>query len=308
MLGEWNARIAVLVPCFNEEKTVGSVVRAFRENLPDATVYVYDNNSTDRTATVAAEAGAVVRRELRQGKGNVVRRMLADVDADLLIMVDGDATYDASAAPGAVQLALREGLDFINIARDEVGDGAYRPAHRFGNRALTGIVRFFFGTAFSDMLSGYKVLSRRFAKSFPIASTGFEIETELTIHCLELRMPAAEISAPYGSRPEGSFSKLKTIPDGIRIVALITRLLKDERPLMFFGAVAALLVSLGMGLGVPVIAEYLETGLVPRFPTALLSASLMVLAAIAATAGIVLDLVTKSRREVKNLFYLQASR
>jgi hypothetical protein len=297
-------RIAVLVPCYNEERTIENVVRSFRDSLPEARIFVYDNNSSDRTAELAAKAGAVVRTEPRQGKGHVVRRMFADIDADVYVLVDGDDTYDAAAAPDLVARLTGERLDFVNGARIEASAGAYRTGHRLGNRLISGTVRAIFGRDFSDMLSGYKVFSRRFVQSFPSMSRGFEIETEFTIHALELQMPCAEIATAYRERPAGSASKLRTLPDGIRIAWLIVRLIKDERPLAFFTLLAALCVVASLGLGIPIVQEFIETGLVPRLPTAVLSASLMLLGALALTAGLILDLVTKTRREVKRLAYL----
>ena len=297
-------RIAVLVPCYNEELTVGGVVRGFRDALPEASIYVYDNNSTDATRARAQEAGAVVRVERRQGKGHVVRRMFADIDADLYLLVDGDDTYDASVAPAVVEQITSAGLDFVNVARVSAATEAYRPGHRLGNRVLTQIVRSIFGRESSDMLSGYKGLSRRFVKSFPAMSSGFETETELTVHALELRMPMGELSAPYKERPSGSASKLRTFRDGMRILWLISRLVKDERPLPFFGAMGVTLVGLGVILGIPVVTTFFDTGLVPRLPTAVLSVGLVVLGWLSIFAGIIIDIVAKMRHEVKLLAYL----
>jgi glycosyltransferase involved in cell wall biosynthesis len=297
-------RLAVLVPCHNEAATVGQVVHDFRAALPEATVYVYDNNSTDGTAEIALAAGAEVRREQRRGKGHVVRRMFADIEADLYVMVDGDATYDASAALRLVAAAIEGQHDLVNVARLERGAGAYRPGHRFGNRLLTGIVGRVFGTHTSDMLSGYKLFSRRFVKSFPARSTGFEIETEIMIHALELGLPIAEIAAPYGERPENSASKLQTWRDGFLILRLIGQLIRRERPMEFFGAVALALVLLSLGLALPVVMEFWRTGLVPRLPTAVLSAALMLSALMAFAVGLILEAVTHMRRELKRLAYL----
>ncbi|MBN9019632.1 MAG: glycosyltransferase [Rhizobiales bacterium] len=299
-------RLAVLVPCFNEALTVGSVVSCFRAALPDAEIYVFDNNSTDQTASIATAAGAIVRSEPRQGKGNVVRRMFADVEADVYILVDGDGTYDAEAAPSLVAKLNAEGLDFLNAARVEDGAGAYRLGHRFGNRVLTGVVQRIFGRQLDDMLSGYKVLSRRYVKSFPAMSFGFEIETELAVHALELRLPMAEVPTRYIERPEGSFSKLRTVRDGTRILMLIARLVKDERPLQFFGllGVAAIMVALVLGFGVAV--TFLETGLVPRLPTAVLSVGLVVVGVLSIFSGLILDTIARMRQELKRLFYLSA--
>jgi hypothetical protein len=302
--GTARPQVAVLVPCYNEERTIEGVVRAFRRSLPDALIFVYDNNSSDRTAEVAAKAGAIVRTEPRQGKGNVVRRMFADVDADIYVLVDGDDTYDAAVAPELVERMIRQRLDFVNGARIEASAGAYRTGHRLGNRLISGVVRAIFGRDFSDMLSGYKIFSRRFVQSFPSMSRGFEIETEFTIHALELQMPCAEIYTAYRERPAGSASKLRTLPDGIRIAWLILRLVKDERPLAFFTLLGALCVVASLALGIPLVREFVDTGLVPKLPSAVLAASLMVLGALNLTAGLILDLITKTRREVKRLAYL----
>lgn len=297
-------RIAVLVPCYNEASTVARVVHDFRAALPDAEIYVFDNNSTDGTAEAALAAGAILRRETRKGKGSVVRRMFADVEADLYIMVDGDATYDASASPGLVRYALEGGYDMVNVARVETGTKAYRPGHRFGNRMLTGMVGVVFGTQTADMLSGYKLFTRRFVKSFPAMSRGFEIETEIMIHALELGIPIGEISAPYGERPEGSASKLETWKDGLRILRLLGVLVQRERPLEFFGAVAGLLLLLSLLLGLPVVFTFLETAQVPRLPTAVLAATLMLASLLSVAAGLILASVTHMRHELKRLAYL----
>ena len=300
--------VAVLVPCYNEELTIAAVVTGFRAALPSATVYVYDNNSSDATAARARAAGAVVRAERRQGKGQVIRRMFADIDADIYLLVDGDDTYDAAAAPAVVEDLAAGGLDFVNVARLSSVTGAYRPGHRFGNWALTQIVRSIFGRETSDMLSGYKGLSRRFVKSFPAMSSGFETETELTVHALELRMPMSEVAAPYKERPTGSASKLHTVRDGWRILMLITRLVKDERPLAVFGLIGMTIVLAGILFGLPVVNTYLQTGLVPRLPTAVLSVGLVVLGCLSVFTGINLDMVSKMRREIKLLAYLSIPR
>ena len=297
-------RIAVLIPCYNEAVAIKAVVTDFRRHLPEAIVYVYDNNSSDNTADIAAAAGAQVRRERRQGKGHVMRRMFADIDADIYVMVDGDDTYDAASAPALVA-RLREGpFDLVNGARVETGEAAYRSGHRFGNWLLTTLVTEIFGTASRDMLSGYKALSRRFVKSFPALSTGFEIETELLVHALEVGMPASEIATPYKERPAGSASKLRTFHDGARILRLITRLVKEERPLFFFSMMALTFALVAMALAIPVAVEFWRTGLVPRLPTALLSTGLMLTAVVALFAGMILDTVTRGRREMKRLAYL----
>ncbi|MCM8733132.1 glycosyltransferase family 2 protein [Azospirillum sp. A1-3] len=296
--------VAVLIPCYNEEAAIGKVVQDFRAALPDAIVYVYDNNSKDRTVEVARAAGAVVRREPLQGKGNVMRRMFADIEADVYVLVDGDDTYHAASAPELVKRLWDEQLDMVNGARVTEIVAAYRPGHRFGNLVLTGMVAKIFGSRIGDMLSGYRVFSRRFVKSFPALASGFETETELTVHALELRMPIAEVKTPYKDRPPGSHSKLNTIRDGIRILRTIIILVKEERPLPFFSAAFGLLALLSMILGVPVIATYFETGLVPRFPTALLATGLMLLAFLSLTCGLILDTVTHGRREAKRMSYL----
>lgn len=302
---EWGGqRIAVLVPCYNEAATIGDVVRDFQRALPGAVVHVFDNNSSDGTAGIARDAGALVRAVSDQGKGNVIRRMFADVDADIYVMVDGDGTYDAGAAPQLVAALLAGGLDMVVGARVSDERAAYRPGHRFGNRLLTQCVATLFGRTFTDMLSGYRVFSRRFAKSFPAHSAGFETETELTVHALELRMPVAEVPTLYGARPEGSESKLNTWADGLRILFMIARLFKAERPLLFFSLGFAGCALLSVLLAIPVLDDYLRTGLVPRLPTALLCAALMLFGAILLTCGIVLDTVTRGRAEMKRFAYL----
>jgi glycosyltransferase involved in cell wall biosynthesis len=296
------------VPCYNEAATVAGVVRSFHAVLPSATVYVYDNNSTDGTAERAREAGAVVRKETLQGKGNVIRRMFADVDADIYVLVDGDGTYDAPSAPRMIDRLLDDELDMVNAAREATDGAAYRLGHRFGNRLLTGIVSRIFGNRLTDMLSGYRVFSRRFAKSFPGLAHGFEIETELTVHALELRLPIAEIRAPYGARPPGSMSKLGTIRDGIRVLWTILVLIKEERPLPFFSVIAAVLAFSSILVTVPIFITFVETGLVPRFPTAILATGMMLLAFLSLACGLILDTVTRGRRELKRLHYLSMSK
>jgi glycosyltransferase involved in cell wall biosynthesis len=296
--------VAVLVPCYNEEITIGKVVADFSAALPDATIYVYDNNSGDNTIDVAQRAGAVVRKELRQGKGNVVRRMFADIEADVYVLVDGDDTYDASVSEVLVKRLVEERLDFINAMRVSTAKDAYRAGHRFGNWLLTGLVRQIFGRQFNDMLSGYKILSRRFVKSFPAMSSGFETETELAVHALELRMPSTEVATVYKERPPGSVSKLRTYSDGAQIMLLIARLVKDERPLHFFGLSGLSLIVVAILLSIPLLVTYLETGLVPRFPTAILSAALVIVGVLSIFAGLILDMTTKTRREMKRLIYL----
>ncbi|MFQ5955105.1 MAG: glycosyltransferase family 2 protein [Kiloniellales bacterium] len=300
-----NKKIAVLVPCHNEELTIAAVTRAFRQVLPECRVYVYDNNSTDSTRERAAGAGAVVRSEPLQGKGNVVRRMFADIDADLYVLVDGDNTYDVAAARRMVDLLVSENLDMVVGARtDTVDAAAFRRGHRFGNLFLSGCVAALFGKRFNDVLSGYRILSRRFVKSFPALARGFEIETELTVHALELRMPAAEVDTRYGARPEGSGSKLKTFRDGLRIGWTILLLLKEVRPFAFFGAIFAALAVASVALAWPLLLTYLETGLVPRLPTAVLATGMMLLAFLSLTSGLILDSVSRGRRELKRMAYL----
>jgi glycosyltransferase involved in cell wall biosynthesis len=297
-------RIAVLVPCFNEEAAVATVISDFRKALPAAQIYVYDNNSSDRTAAAATAAGAQVRSERRQGKGHVVRRMFADIDADIYLLVDGDATYDAASAPRMVAALIEHRLDMVVGLRIEQAAAAYRRGHRFGNRMLTGFLAMVFGEAFKDVLSGYRVFSRRFVKSFPVLSDGFEIETELSVHALELALPVAEIETPYFARPEGSFSKLNTWRDGLRILGTILRLYRSEKPLRFFSAIGGFLALVSVGLAIPVIVTYFEQGIVPRLPTAVLSTGLMIVAVLAVSSGLVLDTVTRGRRETKLLAYL----
>jgi glycosyltransferase involved in cell wall biosynthesis len=297
-------RIAVLVPCFNEEAAVATVVTGFRKALPTAEIFVYDNNSSDRTATVARAAGAKVRSERRQGKGHVVRRMFADIDADIYVLVDGDATYDAASAPRMIDALLSDHLDMVVGLRIDQVQTAYRPGHRAGNWMLTSFLSSVFGQAFKDILSGYRVFSRRFVKSFPVLSDGFEIETELAVHALELALPVAEIETPYYARPEGSFSKLNTWRDGFRILGTILKLYRSEKPLRFFAAIGIFLTLISIGLAIPIIVTYVEQGIVPRLPTAVLSMGLMILAMLSLSSGMVLDTVTRGRREMKLLAYL----
>jgi len=297
-------RIAVLVPCFNEEAAVANVVTGFRKALPTAQIYVYDNNSRDRTAAVARAAGAEVRSERRQGKGHVVRRMFADIDADVYVLVDGDATYDAPSAPRMIEKLVDEHLDMVVGLRVDQEQAAWRRGHRIGNRMLTGFLSSVFGQAFKDILSGYRVFSRRFVKSFPVLSDGFEIETELNVHALELAMPVAEVETPYYARPEGSVSKLNTYRDGFRILGTILKLYRSEKPLRFFAVIGVFLALVSIGLSIPIVITYLEEGLVPRLPTAVLSTGLMIVAVLSVSSGLVLDTVTRGRREMKLLAYL----
>jgi glycosyltransferase involved in cell wall biosynthesis len=303
-LAEGDLRIAVLVPCYNEELTIGNVVKAFRTELPDATVYVYDNNSTDRTIAVATAAGAVCRTEPQQGKGNVVRRMFADIEADIYVMVDGDDTYDATSVKRLIEPVLSQQADMVNAIRVATGKEAYRPGHRFGNVMLTEVLSRTFGDRCTDMLSGYRAMSRRFVKSFPALSEGFEIETEITVHALELGLRIVEISAPYKERPEGSVSKLHTYRDGIRILRVIVLLLKAERPFRFFAAISAGVFLLMAVLAAPLVATYLETGLVPRLPTAVLVTGLAITGLLTLMTGVILETVTRGRRESKRMHYL----
>lgn len=300
-------RIAVLVPCYNEEAAVATVVANFRNALPAAEIYVYDNNSRDRTASVARDAGAIVRSERRQGKGHVVRRMFADVEADIYVLVDGDATYDAPSAPCMIDKLLDEHLDMVVGLRIDQSQAAYRLGHRTGNRMLTGFLAWTFGRDFQDILSGYRVFSRRFVKSFPVLSDGFEIETELAVYALELSLPVAELETPYYARPEGSFSKLNTWRDGFRILGTMLKLYRAEKPLRFFGAIGILLAVVSVLLSIPIVITFIETGLVPRLPTAVLSMGLMIMAMLSVSSGLVLDTVTRGRREMKMLAYLSQS-
>lgn len=297
-------RIAVLIPCYNEEAAIGRVVADFRAALPGAAVYVYDNNSRDLTVQMAAAAGAAVRSEPLQGKGNVVRRMFADIDADVYVLVDGDDTYHAASAPALIEKLLTGQLDMVNAARISQGEAAYRRGHVFGNWLLTTLVASVFGKRTTDMLSGYRVFSRRFVKSFPALAGGFEIETELTVHALEMRMPFAEIGTPYKERPPGSASKLSTFKDGFRILFMIGKLVKEERPLKSFAITGILLALLAFVIAAPVLVTYYETGLVPRLPTAVLAAAIMILAFLSLTCGLILETVTRGRREMKRLAYL----
>ncbi|MFY8092061.1 MAG: glycosyltransferase family 2 protein [Niveispirillum sp.] len=296
--------IAVLVPCYNEEASIEAVVRDFKEALPTATIYVYDNNSKDRTSEIARAAGAVVRREPLQGKGNVVRRMFADIEADVYVMVDGDDTYHAPSAGKLVAKLLDEKLDMVNGARVTDWEN-YRAGHRLGNIMLTTLVTMVFGKRTDDLLSGYRVFSRRFVKSFPVLAGGFEIETELVVHALEMSMPLGEVETPYKDRAPGSVSKLSTFRDGFRILWMIGKLIKEERPMQSFAIIAGLLALVSIIIAVPLFITYYETGLVPRFPTAVLATGLGLLSFLSLTCGLILDTVTRGRREMKRLRYLE---
>src|SRR5690242_10976861 len=292
-------KIAVLLPCYNEEAAIGATVAGFRAALPGATVYVYDNNSTDRTREVAAKAGAIVRTERQQGKGHVVRRMFADVDADVYLMADGDLTYDPKAAPEMVRQLVDDQLDMVVGTRQHEAKDSYRGGHVLGNRLFTGLLAGLFGRSFSDIFSGYRVFSRRFVKSFPVLSAGFEIETEMSVHALELRMPVGEVETSYGARPDGSQSKLSTYSDGWRILKTIGTLYRVERPTLFYGLIGIVLLVAALILSEPLVVTYVHTGLVPRFPTAILVSAMMIIAVLCFFAGLILDTVTRGRREVR---------
>jgi glycosyltransferase involved in cell wall biosynthesis len=298
------ARIAVLVPCYNEEAAIATVVRDFRASLPTATIYVYDNNSKDETVARAREAGAVVRTETRQGKGNVVRRMFADIEADVYLLVDGDDTYDAAAAPTLIAKLVEDGLDIVSGQRIATGQSAYRPGHVLGNRMLTGLTSTMFRVKLHDLLTGYRIMSRRFVKSFPFTAEGFGIETELTVHAVRLLMPMAEVETRYKERPEGSVSKLSTYRDGFKILFTIGSLVREERPLVFFASIFVLLAAFSLLIGTPVVIEYFQTGFVPRLPTALVAVGAMVLAFLSLASGLILDTVTRGRWEDKRMAYL----
>lgn len=297
-------KVAVLLPCYNEEAAIAGMVEAFRSALPHASIYVYDNNSSDRTAEVARAAGAIVRHEPFQGKGNVVRRMFADIDADVYVMADGDMTYDPTAAPMLVERLVEGQLDMVVGARIETHQASYRRGHRLGNRLFNGIATTLFKSRFTDIFSGYRVFSRRFAKSFPAASSGFEIEAELTVHALDLKLRTLEVPLPYGKRPANSTSKLKTYRDGARILWTLLNMVRMVSPLKFYGVIAAAFALCGLGIGAPVVQTWLATGLVPRFPTAILAAALMQLSALMMVCGLIVDSVCDGRREMKRMRYL----
>ena len=297
-------RVAILVPCYNEEAAIAKVVEDFRAALPDAIVYVYDNNSRDQTVARAREAGAVVRTETRQGKGNVVRRMFADIEADIYVLVDGDDTYDAGASPRMIAQMVSDGADLLTARRIHTDAAAYRTGHLLGNRMLTGLTALLFNVHLTDMLSGYRVFFRRFVKSFPFTAEGFAIETELTVHAVRLMMPMTELDTRYKERPLGSVSKLNTYRDGLRILGTIGYLVREERPLVFFATIALLFAAVAALIGAPVVSEYVQTGLVPRLPTAVLATGLMVIACLSLTCGLILDTVTRGRWEAKRMAYL----
>lgn len=296
--------IAVLIPCFNEAIAIPTVISDFRKHLPNATIYIFDNNSTDNTADIALKCGAIVRKSMHQGKGNVVRHMFSEVNADVYILVDGDATYDASMAPTMVNRLITDGLDMVVGKRVNPQDHAYRQGHQFGNKVLTGCVSVLFGSKFSDILSGYRAFSRRYIKSFPALATGFETETELTVHALELRMPILEVETQYKSRPDGSQSKLSTYADGARILWTILKLFRLERPIWYFSFIAFLLLSGGVAIGIPILMTYLDTKLVPRIPSVVLVTGLGLTALQFFLAGLILDALAHGRREAKRLVYL----
>jgi len=301
-------RIAVLLPCYNEEAAIAATIAGFKQALPTAIIYVYDNNSSDRTREIAAEAGAVVRSERQQGKGHVVRRMFADVDADVYVIADGDLTYDSKAAPEMVDLLIMEQLDMVVGTRRHEEKEAFRGGHVIGNRLFTGLLAGLFGRSFTDIFTGYRVFSRRFVKSFPVLSSGFEIETEISVHALELRMPVGEVETAYAARPEGSHSKLSTYSDGWRILKTIVTLYRIERPVLFYGSIGALLLLAAILLSIPLVITYVHTGLVPRVPTAILVTGMVVVAVLCFFAGLILDTVTRGRREIRRLAYLALPR
>ena len=299
-----NPRVAVLLPCYNEQAAIARTIAGFRAALPEAVIYVYDNTSRDGTVAEAAKAGAVVRSERMQGKGHVVRRMFADVDADVYLMADGDLTYDPAAAPEMVRLLLEDQLDMVVGTRQHETKDAYRGGHVLGNRVFTGLLARLFGRSFTDIFSGYRAFSRRFVKSFPVLSEGFEIETEMSVHALELRMPIGEVATAYGARPEGSESKLSTYGDGWRILRTIGTLYRVERPVLFYGTIGGLLLLTAIILAIPLVLTYLEIGEVPRFPTAILATGIVIVAVLCFFAGLILDTVTRGRREMRRLAYL----
>ncbi len=308
MLVNNNIEIAILIPCYNEESTIGIVVESFKNYIPESSVYVYDNLSSDKTIEVATKSGAIVRSERVRGKGNVMRRMFADIDADIYIMVDGDNTYDASIVRSMVNMLISDNLDMVVATRNAIiPSDAYRSGHIIGNWALTKAVSSIFNHGFTDMLSGYRAMSRRFVKSFPVSSNGFEIETEMTIHALQLSVPFDEIESKYDSRPEGSESKLSTWADGFRILITILTLFKEQKPFQFYGIFFLLFSFTSIILSIPIFSTWIDTGLVPRFPTAILSTGIMILAFVTLSAGVILDSVSRARLDEKRLRYLAFS-
>ncbi len=297
-------QIAVLLPCYNEEAAIARTVAGFRAALPDALIYVYDNNSTDQTREVAAAAGAIVRSEKMQGKGHVVRRMFADIEADIYLMVDGDGTYAPEDAPQLINTLLTEHSDMAVGTRRGVTDDAGRAGHAFGNRIFNSLYKRLFGRDFTDIFSGYRAFTRRFVKSFPAVSGGFEIETEMSVHASQLKLPVSEIALDYGRRPEGSASKLSTFGDGAKILWMFAMLMKETQPMRFFGTFAAAFAAVSLVLMTPVLSEYFETGLVPRMPTWVLSLGLLLLSVLMVVTGLVLDSVSRGRAEQKRIFYL----
>lgn len=298
--------IAVLLPCYNEEGAIGDTIQGFRDALPGSEVYVYDNNSTDNTIKEASETGAIVRNESRQGKGEVVRRMFADVEADIYIMADGDATYDPTAAPMLIKTLIDEQLDMV-VGTRSIAQEAYPTGHILGNKAFSTLINKFFNASLKDVFSGYRVMSRRFVKTIPVLSDGFQIETELTVHALHHKLPIAEVPTPYHARPEGTVSKLRTFSDGFKILSFIFFLIRDIKPLLFFSSIAFCFALLSLFLGIPVILEFMETGLVERFPTAILASSIGIIAIICLFTGLILDNVSRGRKEKIILFYLGTS-
>lgn len=302
-------KVAVLIPCYNEAVTIGKVVDDFKRVLPDADIYVYDNNSKDNTAAIAEDHGAIVRTEPRQGKGNVVRQMFREIDADYYIMVDGDDTYPAEAAPRLLEPLMNDTADMT--VGDRLSNGTYgeendRAFHGFGNNLVRWLIKVIYGYAFDDVMTGYRAFNRIFVKTMPVLSEGFQIETELSIHAVDKRFRTTDVPIDYRDRPEGSYSKLSTFGDGAKVLRAIASLFKDHKPMAFFGWLALILIVLGLIAGIPVIAEYFQTGLVPRFPTAILAIALVICGALSFTAGIILDTVAKTGRKQWELFTYQA--